>query len=170
MWTDATADAICNSSAASSVATLTLTWEPGNPFHRAFVFVNATACVVLAASALTHNVSQVDKLWSVLPAIYAWMCVVDSRTRLMAFLSTIWSVRLTYNFYRRGGYSWPPWRGEEDYRWEILRTGKPRLNRAFDQVRVRGCREVYLAGAPRTAGPADVTFNFQPPTHHPSCL
>ncbi|EJK46499.1 hypothetical protein THAOC_34828 [Thalassiosira oceanica] len=132
MWTTATADAICNSSAASSVASLT--WEPGNPFYRAFIFVNTISCVVLAASVCTHNVSQVDKLWSVLPSIYAWMCVVDSRTLLMALLSTIWSVRLTYNFHRRGGYSWPPWRGEEDYRWEILRTGKPRLNRAFDQL------------------------------------
>lgn len=133
MWTTATADAICNSSAASSVASLT--WEPGNPFYRAFIFVNTISCVVLAASVCTHNVSQVDKLWSVLPSIYAWMCVVDSRTLLMALLSTIWSVRLTYNFHRRGGYSWPPWRGEEDYRWEILRTGKPRLNRAFDQLK-----------------------------------
>ena len=24
--------------------------------------------------------------------------------------------RLTYNFNRRGGYSWPPWKGDEDYR------------------------------------------------------
>ena len=132
MWTDATADAICNSSS-SFVASLA--WEPGNPFHRAFIFVNSTACVVLVVSALTKNVSQVDKMWSVLPAIYAWMCVVDSRTLLMASLSTIWSARLTYNFHRRGGYSWPPWHGEEDYRWEILRTGKPRLNWAFDQLK-----------------------------------
>lgn len=41
----------------------------------------------------------------------------------MAILATIWGLRLTYNFSRRGGYSWPPWKGEEDYRWEQIRQG-----------------------------------------------
>ena len=40
----------------------------------------------------------------------------------MAFLVSIWAVRLTYNFARRGGYSWKIWTGEEDYRWSILRN------------------------------------------------
>jgi steroid 5-alpha reductase family enzyme len=34
---------------------------------------------------------------------------------------------LTYNFGRRGGYSWKFWDGEEDYRWDVLRE-KPVLN------------------------------------------
>lgn len=42
----------------------------------------------------------------------------------MAILATIWGVRLTYNFYRRGGYTWPPWQGDEDYRWERLQKGE----------------------------------------------
>lgn len=33
----------------------------------------------------------------------------------------VWSIRLTYNFNRRGGYSWKFWTGEEDYRWTVLR-------------------------------------------------
>lgn len=41
----------------------------------------------------------------------------------MAFVATVWGLRLTWNFYRRGGYSWPPWQGEEDYRWEQIRQG-----------------------------------------------
>ena len=41
----------------------------------------------------------------------------------MAFVATTWGVRLTWNFHRRGGYSWPPWKGEEDYRWEQIRQG-----------------------------------------------
>lgn len=41
----------------------------------------------------------------------------------MAIIATVWGVRLTYNFWRRGGYAWPPWEGEEDYRWEQLRQG-----------------------------------------------
>ncbi|MCK7529656.1 MAG: DUF1295 domain-containing protein [Marinilabiliales bacterium] len=39
----------------------------------------------------------------------------------MAALVTIWGLRLSYNFYRKGGYSIIPWKGEEDYRWQILR-------------------------------------------------
>ena len=52
--------------------------------------------------------------------------MTDTRTTLMAVLATLWSVRLTYNFYRRGGYDGWPYNifgGEEDYRWEILRRG-----------------------------------------------
>jgi len=39
-------------------------------------------------------------------------------------------VRLTYNFGRKGGYSWKFWDGEEDYRWEILRK-KPYFSNPF---------------------------------------
>lgn len=41
----------------------------------------------------------------------------------MATLVTIWSVRLTFNFARKGGFpkTWKIWEGEEDYRWAILR-------------------------------------------------
>jgi steroid 5-alpha reductase family enzyme len=74
---------------------------------------------------LTHNNSQVDKLWSILPAVYAWYMTWkggwNDRMVLMSILVTIWAVRLTYNFARRGGYSWKFWEGEEDYRWEVLR-------------------------------------------------
>lgn len=35
----------------------------------------------------------------------------------MCIVSTVWGARLTANFARRGGYVWPPWDGEEDYRW-----------------------------------------------------
>ncbi|MBS1231942.1 MAG: hypothetical protein H6R35_780, partial [Bacteroidetes bacterium] len=33
----------------------------------------------------------------------------------------IWGLRLSYNFYRKGGYNIIPWKGEEDYRWGHLR-------------------------------------------------
>jgi steroid 5-alpha reductase family enzyme len=39
----------------------------------------------------------------------------------MAILVTIWGLRLTFNFWRRGGYHWIPWKGDEDYRWSVLR-------------------------------------------------
>lgn len=76
-------------------------------------------------SELTSNCSQVDKLWSLIPLAYAWIFAVssgmDARVVLMAVLVTIWGLRLTFNFARRGGYSWKFWGGEEDYRWNILR-------------------------------------------------
>jgi len=58
-----------------------------------------------------------------LPVIYAWILCSDARTLLMAIVTTIWGVRLTYNFARRGGYTWPPWLGDEDYRWEYILKG-----------------------------------------------
>ncbi|KAL9179468.1 hypothetical protein ACHAXT_008758 [Thalassiosira profunda] len=102
-----------------------LLWEDpnGGPYRLAFLFCNGVAFLTFAVSTLSGNLSQVDKLWSILPAIYALVCIVDDRTALMAALATLWSIRLTYNFYRRGGYAWPPWRGDEDYRWEVLRRG-----------------------------------------------
>jgi steroid 5-alpha reductase family enzyme len=39
----------------------------------------------------------------------------------MCIFVTLWGSRLSYNFYRKGGYSIIPWKGEEDYRWKIMR-------------------------------------------------
>ena len=72
------------------------------PYHMSLLTCHAVAFATFIISSASGNLSQVDKLWSILPTIYAWMCVVDSRTTLMACLSTLWSLRLTYNFYRRG--------------------------------------------------------------------
>jgi len=72
------------------------------PYHMSLLTCHAVAFATFIITSATGNLSQVCKLWSILPTIYAWMCVVDSRTTLMACLSTLWSLRLTYNFYRRG--------------------------------------------------------------------
>lgn len=80
--------------------------------------------VCFIVSELTRNYSQVDKLWSLVPLAYAWLTVAaypTPRLFLMAALVTIWGIRLSHNFYRKGGYSIIPWNGEEDYRWKILR-------------------------------------------------
>jgi steroid 5-alpha reductase family enzyme len=85
-----------------------------------------------AVSELSRNYSQVDKIWSLAPIAYAWFVALESdwnqRLVLMAFLVTLWGLRLTYNFARRGGYHWLFWKGDEDYRWAILRQQAP-LNR-----------------------------------------
>lgn len=84
-----------------------------------------TALMSFVISELSRNYSQVDKLWSIIPAVYIWtiayMSNWEPRAMLMAAVATIWSVRLTYNFNRRGGYSLRFWEGEEDYRWAVLR-------------------------------------------------
>jgi len=87
------------------------------------------AALVAAASAgtwllsvLTRDYSWVDRLWSVLPPVYLWIFAAfaglsDARLILMAALGTLWGIRLTANFARKGGYS----PGGEDYRWAALR-------------------------------------------------
>lgn len=89
----------------------------------------ALSCFAL--SQLTGNCSQVDKIWSIVPIVYAWFITwqggMNERMVLMSVLVTLWGVRLTYNFSRRGAYSWKFWDGEEDYRWAILRQ-KPELS------------------------------------------
>lgn len=90
----------------------------------------AAALLCFVVSTLARNYSQVDKLWSLIPLAYVWMCAVKSgfepRLVLMAIVVTVWGLRLTYNFSRRGGYSIRFWTGEEDYRWAVLRA-KPEL-------------------------------------------
>ena len=84
------------------------------------------AGICFIVSSASKNYSQVDKLWSIIPIPYVWIIAYNTdfepRIVLMAFLVSIWAVRLTYNFARRGGYSWKIWTGEEDYRWAILRA------------------------------------------------
>lgn len=86
----------------------------------------STALLCFILSLITGNYSQVDKLWSLIPIAYVWIVAIraefEPRILLMAVLVTIWGIRLTYNFSRRGGYSIRFWTGEEDYRWAILRA------------------------------------------------
>lgn len=93
------------------------------PYRLAIITCGAVALLCFVVSSISKNYSQVDKLWSIIPVVYAWFPVCDSRTLLMACLVTIWGIRLTWNFNRRGGYKWPLWDGDEDYRWEVIRTG-----------------------------------------------
>jgi steroid 5-alpha reductase family enzyme len=88
----------------------------------AVLWVAGVACAFAwIASLITGDTSWVDRLWSILPEIYVWVFAArahfgDARLDTMAVLATLWGLRLTYNFARKGGY-----RGVEDYRWAILR-------------------------------------------------
>lgn len=81
------------------------------------------ACFV--AGEWTGNVSQVDKLWSILPVVYAWVVATHGdlapRLLIMAICVMVWGVRLTLNFARHGAYRLKFWEGHEDYRWQVLR-------------------------------------------------
>lgn len=84
----------------------------------------ASACFII--STITDNYSQVDKLWSTIPVVYVWFIAsrsgFEARPLLMAVLVSFWAIRLSYNFARRGGYSWKFWTGEQDYRWPVLKA------------------------------------------------
>jgi len=86
----------------------------------------AAAILCFVVSTITGNYSQVDKMWSLIPIAYVWMVAVRSgfepRLVLMALLVSAWGLRLSYNFSRRGGYSWRFWTGTEDYRWAVIQA------------------------------------------------
>lgn len=102
-----------------------LSAEIAATLHRLVYLMLGVAFTCFLVSELTGNCSQVDKIWSIIPIVYVWTVAGASgwspRLMLMAGLVTLWGLRLTYNFWRRGGYDWLPWRGEEDYRWSVLR-------------------------------------------------
>jgi steroid 5-alpha reductase family enzyme len=88
-----------------------------------FIMISA-ALLCFIVSEITRNYSQVDKLWSIMPVIYSLITLFSfpsPRIILMSILVIAWGIRLSYNFGRKGGYNIIPWKGEEDYRWSILR-------------------------------------------------
>ena len=85
--------------------------------------------LVFLIGEVNGNVSSVDRLWSLVPTLYTlitWSQYGGPRLALMSLVASVWSLRLTWNFWRRGGYSWPPWTGCEDYRlyWLRLSAGR----------------------------------------------
>jgi len=85
----------------------------------------ATALACFVVSEITRNYSQVDKLWSLMPIVYSIIAILafpSPRVWIMSILVTVWGLRLSYNFSRKGGYNIIPWRGAEDYRWEVMRN------------------------------------------------
>lgn len=101
---------------------LNFQWEPLTGSFITIMIITAAVCFIV--SELTRNYSQVDKLWSLMPIVYsliAFLAYPSPRLGVMTILVIIWGLRLSFNFGRKGGYSIVPWRGEEDYRWKIMR-------------------------------------------------
>ena len=100
------------------------------------VKVLKTILIIMACSGLfcfvvgelTCNNSQMDELWSILPVVYVWIIAAGGgftpRLLVMAVLVSLWGIRLTFNFGRKGAYSIKFWTGTEDYRWSVLRAKK----------------------------------------------
>ena len=92
------------------------------------IITSCSALFCFAVGELTSNNSQMDKLWSILPAVYVWIIAAQGgmspRLVVMACLVTLWGARLTFNFARKGAYHIKFWTGREDYRWEVLRSRK----------------------------------------------
>jgi steroid 5-alpha reductase family enzyme len=67
-----------------------------------------------------------DKLWSILPIVYAWIIAAkgDFSLRLIVYavIVTAWGIRLTVNFARKGAYRLKFWEGREDYRWSVVKS------------------------------------------------
>lgn len=95
-----------------------------DPLVRIAVIGLSIAGLCFIAGWITGDYSWVDRIWSILPAVYSWIYAAsawpDARLIVMSLLITAWAARLTFNFARKGGYS-----GVEDYRWEHMRKKIP---------------------------------------------
>ncbi|KAK7225610.1 hypothetical protein V2G26_013613 [Clonostachys chloroleuca] len=101
-----------------------------NPLVSAFAASVAFSVIFFIVSEINRNYSQVDRLWSILPNLYVvhlalWARLAGlphSRIDLVAVFTSLWSARLTFNYWRKGGYTV----GSEDYRWAIVQKYLPR--------------------------------------------
>lgn len=109
-----------------------------NPLVSGFSASIFVGSICLVVSEINRNYSQIDRLWSLLPTFYVYHIAIwarvaglpHSRIDLVTLFSTLWSVsattcsllgleltrfeiRLTSNYWRKGGYTV----GSEDYRW-----------------------------------------------------
>lgn len=83
--------------------------------------------LIFILNKLTKEYSWVDRIWSILPIVYSAYFLyfqascdffqITLRQWIMFGCVTAWGLRLTYNFYRKGGFK----KGGEDYRWEYIR-------------------------------------------------
>ncbi|EFE39206.1 hypothetical protein TRV_06118 [Trichophyton verrucosum HKI 0517] len=108
-----------------NVDTLREVYLSTNPLVIAFGFSLFLVPAFVLISEINRNYSQVDRLWSILPSIYnghfALWCrlkgLATTEINTIFIITLIWSGRLTFNYWRKGGYSI----GSEDYRWDAVR-------------------------------------------------
>ena len=116
------------------------------------IIAGCSALFCFIVGELSGNNSQVDKVWSILPFVYCWIIAVKGgmhpRLVVMAVLATLWGLRLSFNFARKGAYRLKFWEGEEDYRWKILRANPMFKNRVvwmlFDLIFISGYQNAIV--------------------------
>ena len=94
----------------------------GTPIGFALDLCIVMSVILWLLSIVTREYSWVDRVWSICPLLYCLLAVFvldffSPRVLLMTTLVGLWSVRLTYNLARKGGYG----HGGEDYRWVVIR-------------------------------------------------
>ncbi|WP_255948426.1 DUF1295 domain-containing protein [Brucepastera parasyntrophica] len=91
-----------------------------NPLMVVIVWAACFSACSFFFGIFTGDYSWVDRLWSTLPVVFAWYYALrggfSPALLIAASLISVWGVRLTWNFAKKGGYT-----GTEDYRWSILR-------------------------------------------------
>ena len=98
-------------------------------FNTGFILMILISILIWITTLLTKNYSWVDRLWSILPVFHSFYFSLvplacgqinhlGSRQIIMLSLIFLWGARLTYNYWRKGGYS----KGHEDYRWSYVRS------------------------------------------------
>lgn len=104
------------------------------------------SAVCWALSVILSDYSIVDRLWSIIPVYYAVVIAfLDGgvRTTVAAVLISMWGIRLTYNFYRKGGYVIGH---GEDYRWAEVRSWmSPFLFQVFNLIFIAVYQNILLA-------------------------
>lgn len=91
-----------------------------SPIGSTLILCLGLAALIWILSIVTREYSWIDRAWSICPLLYCLIFAWDAgfentRVVLMTVLVGLWSVRLTYNFFRKGGYA----PGGEDYRWKV---------------------------------------------------
>jgi hypothetical protein len=144
-----------------------------NPLITSLAIALFLTPLVLVVSEINKNYSQVDRLWSIIPAFYnvhyaIWANLNGLPTlrlnHVMA-VSIIWSMRLTFNYWRKGGYTI----GSEDYRWAIVKdyigpVGMFILNVTFISLGQNVCSLSYLTLQPLTPHRSSSGSSARPPT------
>jgi len=102
-----------------------------SPLQTTLIILAISIIVSFFYGLLTRNYSTVDRLWSILPAVYVLVWMQDylhnPRFVIAGIIVIAWAIRLSLNFARRGGYGFNLKEGftGEDYRWEVLREKIP---------------------------------------------
>ena len=106
------------------------------PFMLSLLACALVCAFTWIASLVTGNSSWVDRSWSIAPIIYVGIFAgaagfTNPTLTVMFVLVSLWGFRLTFNFWRKGGYQ----RGGEDYRWPVLKASmKPWPYQVFNLV------------------------------------